>query len=339
MLSRSALIVDSVAKRAASSAVARARSAGRRRLVPADDGRGTVDARRARSSHARRRRVGGIATGASTSSRSTAARSRPASFVFVDLRLHRADAARDVGARARPGLGRRPGRRAGSGLGAELPRRRPYRRAVRRIGRTLRPVRLADGESRAWRERTSSVWRISRQACARSAWSSSWWAGRSRARLRGVPLLVLRAAGGLGARSVKRAAVIAVEVAAAVLVGLAARELWLAVRGESAGARPASAIDVSDERHAERRRIWHAGRRDRRRGRGRTCRRPRLDQAPGRLLALRGRGPPIVERDVTGDTARVCLPLHAPLPARRMRPGGGARSCAVRARARSLPVP
>lgn len=43
----------------------------------------------------------------------------------------------------------------------------------------------------------------------------------------------------------KRTAVIAVEIAAAVLVGLAARELWLAVRGESSGARPARAVDIS----------------------------------------------------------------------------------------------
>ena len=50
----------------------------------------------------------------------------------------------------------------------------------------------------------------------------------------------------MGARGVKRWAVIVLQVTAAVLVGLAVRELWLAVRGESGGSgSPSSAIAVT----------------------------------------------------------------------------------------------
>ena len=50
----------------------------------------------------------------------------------------------------------------------------------------------------------------------------------------------------MGARRVRRWAVIAVQVAAAVLVGLAIKELWLAARGEgdTVGA-PARAVSVT----------------------------------------------------------------------------------------------
>ena len=111
----------------------------------------------------------------------------------------------------------------------------------------VRPVRLAAGESQAWRERhelrLSSF--VDGPALARDR-AGADRPRRPRAHLRGLPELVGRASGGMGARGVKRWAVIVLQVTAAVLVGLAVRELWLAVRGESDGSgSPSSAIAVT----------------------------------------------------------------------------------------------
>ena len=138
----------------------------------------------------------------------------------------------------------------------------------------------------------------------------------------------------------KRAAVIAVQVAAAVLVGLAIRELWLAVTGEGdSTAAPRSAVAVT------------------------------ADVTPN-VVAF---GTPVVATaDVVAD-ARIVrpesialqvdftpyelagsaegraardrlerarpVPLPAPVPARRMRAGGRARRCRVPVRPRPLPLP
>lgn len=53
------------------------------------------------------------------------------------------------------------------------------------------------------------------------------------------------AAGGMGARGVRRAAIVAVQVTAAVLVGLAIRELWLAARDGAVTESPPTAVSVN----------------------------------------------------------------------------------------------
>ena len=102
--------------------------------------------------------------------------------------------------------------------------------------RVARVVRAPRGPSRGARRRPALAGNRARPGRP----------GRPRARLRGIPQLVGRAAGGLGACGVKRWAVIAVQVAAAVLVGLAIRELWVAARGEGdTVGTPARAVSVT----------------------------------------------------------------------------------------------
>ena len=257
------------------------------------------------------------------------------------LRLHRADAARNMGMGAGSRLGRGARRRPGPDVGAGLPRRRSPRAAARGCGGRVRPVRLEKGESQRWRERhearldglVEGLRSLGSSPCSSPRRIGRMCSGRSST---GRPS-VRRAWGTQHDREACRPHRLPGDP----------RDPRRATRSASCGSRGAArtplAGDARDARrlradHARRAHLRRSGRRD---GRGRRrCgrHRPRHRWRRDRLRSLRAR------RRGDGRAGRRrrdrtrCLPVSPAVPQGGLRPIRAARRRSARPGLRPLPL-